>query len=101
MDSSGNVILTGTIAANEDFGGGALPIVGAYDIFVAKFSPSGMHTWSKSFGCIDYDFGKGVAVDGGGNVLMTGNFKETIDFGGGPLSAPIGSSDGYLLKFAP
>jgi hypothetical protein len=39
-------------------------------------------------------------VDGSGNVVATGYFRDTVDFGGGPLTS-AGLRDLYLLKLSP
>ncbi len=101
IDGAGNVLLTGEIIRNVDFGGGALiPPTITYDPFVAKFSSGGLHQWSRRFSAPWDDHGNGIAVDAGGNVLLTGDFTDEEDFGGGPMSSP-GGSDGFLAKFAP
>jgi len=85
VDSAGNVIITGDFQDSIDFGGGPLVTIGPFKlVFVAKLDPSGNHLWSKGFGD-----GSGldsfVAVDGSGDVLLTGGLKSTVDLGGGPL----------------
>ncbi len=39
------------------------------------------HLWSKRFGAASFDRGDSVAVDSAGNVLVTGYFLGTVDFG--------------------
>jgi hypothetical protein len=39
-------------------------------------------------------------VDGGGNVLVVGDFYDSENFGGGLLLSP-GGSDGFVLKLTP
>jgi hypothetical protein len=75
VDSTDNVIVAGYFSSTINFGGGPLTSVGGSDTFVAKFSSSGGHIWSKRFG------GSGsstlaycVAVDLNNNVLMSGRF---------------------------
>jgi hypothetical protein len=41
-----------------------------------------------------------VAADASGNVLVTGRFERTVDFGGGPLTS-TGGDDVFLLKLHP
>ena len=44
--------------------------------------------------------GRGVAADSGGNLVTTGNFGGTVNFGTGSLTS-AGSNDIFLLKLAP
>src|SRR6185503_17472894 len=63
---------------------------------------AGATSWSKRFGDADYQQALGVAVDGAGNVILSGGFIGAVDFGGGPLAyaedpdAP--ANDLYLAK---
>lgn len=104
VDASGNVIIAGAFWGTVDFGGGALTSRGSSDIFVAKYSPTGQHLWSKRFGDALDDVASGVRVDGSGNVVVVGAFKGTVDFGGGPLTAyyngvPPWTSDVFVAQF--
>src|SRR5262249_46033886 len=93
VDANGNVIVVGTSSGNVDFGGGQI-VAG---IFVAKFSPTGGHQWSKGFGTA---FASGVAVDQSGNIFMTGAFGYNINFGGAQLvNVNPDFSAMYLAKF--
>ena len=85
MDPSGNLVVTGSFQKTVDFGGGNLVSAGTADIFLVKYSKSGVHRWSRRFGGNSFDVGEAVAVDGSGNVMMTGYFNGTVDFGGGNL----------------
>jgi len=53
-----------------------------------------------TFGDIDDDRGQGVAVDGAGNVIVTGYFGGTADLGGG-LTVSSGDLDAFLIKQSP
>ena len=99
VDGAGNVIVTGVVTRAVDFGGGPLPHAGSRDIFVAKFAPDGTHIWSKSFGGPDKDDSYEIAVDGQGDVVVTGYIGGPVDFGDGPLPF-AGDSDIFVLKFA-
>ena len=100
LDGSGNVILTGYIDGSVDFGGGPLTSAGYADIFVAKFDGGGNHLWSQRFGDVNDQYGESVAVDGSGNVIVTGQFLDTVDFGGGLLTSG-GGVDIFVAKFDP
>ena len=98
VGGSGNVIVTGTFSNTADFGGGPLVSAGGYDIFVAKYDASGTHQWSQRFGGTSWDQGYGVAADASGNVIVTGYFYNTVDFGGGDLVS-AGVRDIFVAKF--
>jgi hypothetical protein len=86
--TTGNVHVAGSTTGGVDFGGGALPANGSYeDIFVASFTPSGAHRWSRVHGSVVVDRALDVAVDPGGNVFVTGTFSGQADFGGAPIPA--------------
>jgi len=101
VDSSGNVVVAGYFQGNVDFGGGVVSSVGGQDIFVAKYSSTGAYLWSKEMGSVGDDYANAVWVDRSGNVLVTGSFNYSVDFGGGALnSASAGASDIFLVKYS-
>ncbi len=99
VDGAGNVYLAGYFYGTVDFGGGALTSAGSNDIFVASYTASGQHRWSKRFGGTSSDYAYGLAVDGSGNLYLTGSFYTSIDFGGGAIAANGSSTDLYLASF--
>jgi hypothetical protein len=98
---SGSVYVTGVFEGSVDFGGGPLVSSGSRDIFLVKFGPEGAHQWSRRFGGASLELDGGVAADASGNVALTGSFRGTADFGGGPLNSAGGSSDIFLARFGP
>ncbi len=98
VDSGGSILLVGGFLGSLNLGGGVMNAHGttAEDFYVAKFSAMGQHAWSKSFGSTGTDTAASVVTDSFGNVLVTGQFALTVDFGGGNVSA-IGQ-DVYVLK---
>jgi PKD repeat protein len=100
-DASGNVFVTGFFQGTVDFGGGSFTSAGDRDVFVAKYAAaSGQHLWSKRLGSTSIDEGSGLAVDPSGEVIVTGSFVGTVDFGGGPISTPNLGSDVFLVKYS-
>jgi hypothetical protein len=99
VDGGGNVVVTGYFQGTVNFGGGSLSSAGATDIFLMKYSASGAHVWSKRFGGVSDDRGTGVAVSGTGDVVVTGYFNATADFGGG-AQVSIGGADIFLAKYS-
>ena len=90
--------MTGTFKGTVDFGGGPLASAGLFDIFVAKFSTNGDHIWSQSFGDSGFQSGISITTDPSGNVLVTGRYTGTVDFGGGPLTSGE-NRDIFVVKF--
>src|SRR5262245_1320871 len=99
-DASGNVYVAGTVNGSYDFGGGVLTGAGA-DMFIAKYSPSGAHIWSKRF----HETYAGteyitLAVDPAGSVFITGIFRGSVNFGGSTLSAsPASAHTIFVARF--
>jgi gliding motility-associated-like protein len=109
VDALGNIYITGRTMGVADFDPGPgvfnLTSNGNYDIFIAKYNPSGGLVWAHNMGDWTSDFGRALTVDAAGNVYVTGDFAGTIDFDPGPgvfnLSAPTvstGSSTHYLRE---
>jgi hypothetical protein len=108
VDGAGNAVIFGQLTGTASFGGAPLSASGSAagssveDVFVAKYDPSGQHVYSHVFGDGQQQLAYGLALDGAGSGLLTGNFQGTIDFGGGPLSAPSPNGrDIYIAKLAP
>jgi len=102
-DQSGNVTVTGYFWDTVSFGGSTLSSAGVEDVFVASFTSTGAHRWSKAWGGGSSDRGNAVVVDGSGNATVTGHYWGTVDFGGGPLTAAgvAGTSDVFVVSFNP
>ena len=98
-DPAGNVYIGGTFQGSVNFGGSTLTSLGSNDIFLAKFSPTGAHVWSKRFGDSTIQIGQAVATDPSGNVYLAGIFFGDVNFGGGTLSSTAGGQDVFLVKF--
>ena len=98
VDGSGNNYITGTFAGSIQFGGATITSKGGYDVYLASFTSSGSHRWSKNFGGTSSDYGGEIAVDSNANVFITGEFNNSADFGGGTLSSN-GFQDIYIASY--
>ena len=100
VDGNGDVITVGRFQGTTNFGGTNLVSSGGIDIVVAKYSGStGAHLWSKRFGDASDQSAEAVAVDPSGNVLLTGFFAGTVNFGGATLQTPyVGDYDVFVAK---
>jgi hypothetical protein len=99
VDAARNVIVAGCYRGTIDLGGGPITCAGERDIFIAKFSATGLHQWSHGFGDTGDDIVAGVAVDASGDVAFTGYFSGTVDFGGTPLVS-VGGVDIVVAKLS-
>ena len=101
VNSAGEIAVTGTFISWIDLGGTSLYGNGSIDVFIAKYAADGSLLWSKPGGVEYDDYGAAVALEYGGEVLATGHFYRSVDFGGNPMTTELGSTDGYLVRFAP
>jgi PKD repeat protein len=101
VDPSGNVVIAGRFTGVASLGGASLSSAGGTDVYVAKYTSSGTHVWSRRHGGALSDTGYGVATDTLGNVLVTGYFSGTVDFGVETCRVPFSSDlDVFLLKLS-
>ncbi|TGM56581.1 SBBP repeat-containing protein [Leptospira adleri] len=90
-DDSGNVYITGFSNGNLD----GHPLVGLFDIFVAKYDNLGHKQWSRTLGVIGSNTSSaGIVSDSTGNVYSTGKTNGNLD--GQVLS---GIQDTFIVKF--
>ncbi len=123
-DNTGNVIVTGEIRGNCDFGGIIInattntynagvfsPYVNLYDLFIAKYNKDGGVIWAKK---INNGSGtsnsnnassKKILNDGSGNLFIVGRFYNNLTFEAGTPSAitlsSAGGSDIFIAKYDP
>jgi len=99
FDEAGNLLVTGEAAGSIDLGAGPLPVTGLKSAFVLKMSPAGAPIWGKLFGANEA-FGEGIAADGQGNVVVAGDHKGEISFGGGTFTTQL-DVNAFVVKLDP
>jgi hypothetical protein len=102
-DGNGNIYVTGSSSGtwNGPAGQGPLhPYTGSEDVFVLKLDSGGAYLWHTFYGSSSTDASYGVALDGAGNVYVTGGSGRTWNGPGGeaPLHAHSGDADTFVLK---
>jgi len=95
---AGAIAITGNLRGTADFGGGPLTSAGNADIFLAIYESTGDHRWSQRFGNTGDDWGHGCAFNSSGDLIASGIFAATVNFGGAPLVS-AGLSDVYRVRF--
>ena len=94
------VVVSGRIGSNVDFGSGPLPNKGGQDMFVARFSSGGTVIWANSFGTSSPDDIFGLALDKFGGPVIGGSYYGAIDFGGGFMPF-VALEDMFITKLTP
>ena len=108
VNAAGEIYVVGVVSGNSsiDFGLGQLSPVNPTTLpdmttFVAKLAPNGSGVWQKIFstdGPTVNAWPRGVAVDGAGNVIVTGEAYTGMNFGGGAVSATAGKKNIFVAK---
>lgn len=106
-DVSGNVLITGYFQDTVDFdpdpfGNSYINAAGGDDIFIAKYDANGNYRWAIGAGSSKDDYGNSITTDDLGSVLITGEFKDTINFNpnmGTPDLISEGNLDIFLAKY--
>ncbi|MFM9984009.1 MAG: SBBP repeat-containing protein, partial [Flavobacteriales bacterium] len=86
-DNSGQAFIAGFFSGTATFGTTTLTAADSSDVFVAKVNQNGDVIWAKQAGGIGNDGATGVAIDGSGNVYITGQFRGTATFGSTTLTS--------------
>jgi hypothetical protein len=78
-DAAGNAYVTGHFESTDAIvNGKPLPNAGNYDVFTAKFAPDGRILWVRTAGGAGSDYGHGIAVDGQGDIIVTGVIERQV-----------------------
>lgn len=110
VDPTGNIYTTGEFADTVDFDPG-VGVTNLFakgtDIFISKLNSAGNFIWAKQMKgkSIQNSYGNSIANDLMGNVLISGKFKDTVDFDPGvgtfnlvSLGNP-GNSEAFVAKY--
>ena len=89
VDGSGNSFITGSVDGSLD----SNPYMGQPDIFLAKYDANGNKLWTWQYRTLGWDDGIGVAVDGNGNIFVSGTTE------GPPNGESAAGTDLFLAKF--
>ena len=109
-DASGGVVFSGGFAGTTTFGSGSGSTIrtslGPSDWYVAAFDVSGTFQSVFAVGGTGPDIAPRIAVDEGGNLLVTGGFRGPVDFDPGASSRILTSlatagSDAFAARYTP
>lgn len=103
VDSDNNPIITGY--TNHAAWTAATPYTsshGSYDVFVAKFDPTGAPVWSASFGGNGNDYAHNIVIDPQGKIYVAGS-SFSVDWDltqDATRNANAGNSDAFILSLS-
>jgi hypothetical protein len=98
-DRALNVYFTGT-TSGMSIGSTSLSSYGATDAFIGKLNIQGTAQWAKNMGSPTFDYGRNIAINTNGDIVCSGDFTNTCQFGSIQKSA-TGGRDVYFVKFNP
>ncbi|MSP24510.1 MAG: hypothetical protein EXR75_04965 [Myxococcales bacterium] len=106
VDANGRIAVIGSFRGTFSMGGGNLTAGFQFpDIFIALFDKAGVHVASQRYGIGDpyNDTGNDIAFDSAGNLIVTGQFQSSINFGVTTLMASggLGDFDMFVAKLQP
>ncbi len=97
-DLQNNVFVTGYFLGAMDFDPGAGSDLrtsnGSEDVFIIKLDSSGIYQWGIHYGSSGSDKSIDLGISSNQNLVVTGFYSGTIDFGQGVGSAPTLTSIG-------
>lgn len=91
------VAVCGQFQGTINLGGQNLTSAGLDDIFVARYSATGAHLWSKRFGNNMQNNVLDLAAAANGDLVIAGTTTSNISFGG-PVITTTGGVDGYVAR---
>lgn len=110
-DKFGNVYVIGNYGGPIDYGNGTLSLRGTNDIFVAKYSSSGVFSWVQRISGSIGDEGKSISADPStGDIYVTGQVSSGAQFFDTPSNARNNANavvennvsiDAFVAKFDP
>jgi hypothetical protein len=102
LDANADVIIAGEFHTQTDLGGGRLTGSAMYtDVFVAKYSGvDGAYRWAQTIVGTLGATPTAIATDRQNNVLMTGYYRGTFNFGGTSLTGLAGQDDVFVSKYS-
>jgi hypothetical protein len=113
VNPSGKIFVTGNTSSTNfptfDAGGGAYyqsSNAGSDDVFILRFSNTGIREWATYYGGTTVDVGRSIAADSSGNIFITGNTLSAnlpiYNPGGGAYyqATLTGGHEAFILGFS-
>jgi hypothetical protein len=102
LDSNGDVTISGDFNGQTDLGGGVIRGTSLLtDMFVAKYSSvDGSYRWSRAINGTYLAQPTSMTVDAQNNIILTGFYQGTCNFGAQSFSTTAAFTDGFVAKYS-
>ncbi|MBW6513682.1 MAG: PKD domain-containing protein [Candidatus Syntrophosphaera sp.] len=97
VDDNSNVFVVGNFTQTGQFGSFSLTCQGDKDGFLGKLNPNGVWQWAERIGGSAEDSVNGVDLNGDQDILICGDFENSIQFGSTTLTSS-GAEDNFFAK---
>ncbi|MBS1764479.1 MAG: SBBP repeat-containing protein [Bacteroidetes bacterium] len=99
LDKDGSIYITGYFSSNSNFGGINIQSGGDKDFFLAKYDNNGNIKWIQTSEGINSEYGKALALDHKGNILVTGIFEKEIKIKSNQIKSK-GATDIFVASYS-
>jgi hypothetical protein len=101
-DQSGNCLVTGYFSSSSfSLGAVTLSNTGNFNVFLAKYDPSGNVLWAKSSVGSMNDRASAICTDASGNSYITGLFSSSTAVFGSYTLTNSGTYNSFVVKYDP
>lgn len=104
-DNASNIYIAGQFenVSDFEFGSGVTNLTsnGQSDAFVAKYNANNVLQWVYGVGGTLKDAARGLALTSTGDIVVTGYFRDAVDFDAGPGTTTLtsnGNIDAFVLQ---
>ncbi len=97
VDNSGGSVFAGAFSDTATISGQTLISNGGADILIGRIDPSGVLSWLYNTGGTGNDGGHQLAIDAVGNIIIGGEFENSITMGSTTLTSQ-GGEDVFIAK---
>ncbi len=99
-NSLNDVFITGMFGEQTNFSGTILTSVAGPDVFLARYDTNGNLLWIRQAGGTSFnESGSDIVIAPNNDILVTGGFSETINFGGIPSLTSNSFSNSFVAKY--
>jgi hypothetical protein len=99
VDDAGAVTISGAFIGTLDFGDGQIVTADKESAILVRLGPTGQGLWTRTIGGGKYLTAGVMADTETGDLILTGPFAGTLDFGGVSISEGTGQMSSFVARF--